>query len=470
MPSSASFVSISLIGSALVASNASWPVPALWRDHCPPSKRGRVAACPRHGRLCSQDATIGSSEDMVHELLACGRSLRHARFSLAMPAVAVAQRSDSAVRRSPRTARSTICRCSTTGELARASRARAGRIVFEFTGDACEGYTLTFRQVTVLGGAKSGRASSDLRSTTFEDGDGSTVALQDREPSGDRARRAIVDGVASREDRRRGTRQPHAAEARDADLEPAEALVPDRADEAGHRGGAQAGETHADRHGLRRLGQGRKVYDTLSVIGKPDRRAPARSRRRCAQAGWTRLARWPVTISYFEAGAGRTGRRSTRSSFELYENGVSARAEARLRRVRPEGRTAQRLDLPRHRAPARAERGAVTLSRRRFRGSRSTRPRMTASRPKLARSVSIAASASRQPRRSIDRARSPGRPPAGSSRSRRADADQAVARAVAFAAQELAAGLEDAGRRAASARAGARRGCAAGSPPSSASG
>ena len=48
-----------------------------------------------------------------------------------------------------RTAPSTTCRCSAPAGRA-ASTARRGRIAFDFGGDACDGYTLKYRQVTVL--------------------------------------------------------------------------------------------------------------------------------------------------------------------------------------------------------------------------------------------------------------------------------------------------------------------------------
>jgi hypothetical protein len=47
-----------------------------------------------------------------------------------------------------------------------------GRIAFDFTGDACEGYALSFRQVTVIEGSETGPRNIDVRTTNFEDGDG----------------------------------------------------------------------------------------------------------------------------------------------------------------------------------------------------------------------------------------------------------------------------------------------------------
>jgi hypothetical protein len=46
-----------------------------------------------------------------------------------------------------------------------------GRILYDFTGSACEGYKLDFRQVSELDNGEGKVSLSDLRSSTWEDGD-----------------------------------------------------------------------------------------------------------------------------------------------------------------------------------------------------------------------------------------------------------------------------------------------------------
>jgi hypothetical protein len=48
-----------------------------------------------------------------------------------------------------------------------------GRILYDFSGSACEGYKLEFRQVSELDNGEGKTTLSDLRSTTWEDGVGS---------------------------------------------------------------------------------------------------------------------------------------------------------------------------------------------------------------------------------------------------------------------------------------------------------
>ena len=50
-------------------------------------------------------------------------------------------------------------------------RRRARRIVYDFDGNSCEGYSLKFRQVSELDSGEGKVSTSDLRSTTWEGGD-----------------------------------------------------------------------------------------------------------------------------------------------------------------------------------------------------------------------------------------------------------------------------------------------------------
>ena len=63
-----------------------------------------------------------------------------------------------------------------------------GRMVFEITGSACEGYTQNMRFVTKMGSAEGQPSVTDLRSKTFEDGAATTfrftsTQLHDQKPS-----------------------------------------------------------------------------------------------------------------------------------------------------------------------------------------------------------------------------------------------------------------------------------------------
>jgi len=194
-----------------------------------------------------------------------------------------------------------------------------GRIAFDFTGDACAGYGLKYRQVTVLESAETGARTSDLRTATFEDGDGK--AFRFKTDSGPDAKREPVEGEAERQD---GTgltvrlKQPK----RDSVTFDGDIVFPTahmrRLVEA-----ARAGQTTLSVKVFDGSEDGRKVYDTLAVIGR--RIEPGRVDALEAAAHQERLAklaRWPVTLSYFTAGEGERTPVYV-LSFDLYENGVS---------------------------------------------------------------------------------------------------------------------------------------------------
>ena len=205
------------------------------------------------------------------------------------------------------------------GGGSRSMEAARGRIAFDFTGDACEGYALNYRQVTVLESGETGPRTSDLRTSTFESGDGSSLRFKtDSQLEG--STRSSVDGDA---EFRSGVltvrlKQPK----RETFSVPEEPLFPTM-----HMKrlimAARAGETTLTVKVFDGSDDGRKVYDTLAVIGR--RIEPGRDGQlepAARQDGLSRLPRWPVTLSYFAPGDGERTPIYT-ISFELYENGVS---------------------------------------------------------------------------------------------------------------------------------------------------
>src|SRR6187401_24894 len=73
-----------------------------------------------------------------------------------------------------------------------------GRIVYDFSGSACEGYALQFRQVTELDNGEGKVSLSDLRTTTWEQGDGKSFRFKSQNYM-DQQQIGEVDGSADRE-------------------------------------------------------------------------------------------------------------------------------------------------------------------------------------------------------------------------------------------------------------------------------
>ena len=78
-----------------------------------------------------------------------------------------------------------------------------GRILYNFTGNACEGYTSEFRQVSELDSGEGKLTFSDLRSTSWEDAAGKSYRFKID------ARMNDSDSCAGRRHRRAGRRSHH---------------------------------------------------------------------------------------------------------------------------------------------------------------------------------------------------------------------------------------------------------------------
>src|SRR5882762_8555827 len=72
-----------------------------------------------------------------------------------------------------------------------------GRILYNFSGNACEGYTSEFRQVSQLDVGEGKTMLSDLRSSSWEDGAGKSYRFKVDSRSND-SDASSVDGIAER--------------------------------------------------------------------------------------------------------------------------------------------------------------------------------------------------------------------------------------------------------------------------------
>jgi hypothetical protein len=193
-----------------------------------------------------------------------------------------------------------------------------GRIAIEFGGDACEGYTTKFRQVTVLESSEAGSRTLDTRTVTYEAADG--AALRFKTDSRDGRADEAVDGEASVRDGNLSIRlkQPKSEtlQVRAQPVFPSAHMK--RLIEAG-----QAGQSALAVQVFDGSDDGKKVYDTYAVIGRRiEPGAGTNLEKSATQDPVARLPRWPVTISYYKADAGDQTPTYT-LSFELYENGIS---------------------------------------------------------------------------------------------------------------------------------------------------
>jgi hypothetical protein len=206
----------------------------------------------------------------------------------------------------------------TRGNSAVAAR---GRILYDFSGNACEGYALQFRQVSELDNGEGKVTLSDLRSTTWEDGAAKKFIFK----SQNYLNETLLDSVDGQAERQRDKvavtlNQPVA---KTFDLEAGMVFPTDHMRRI--IAAAREGKNILELPVYDGSEKGEKVYDTLTVIGAeiaPNERVP-----NDAAAGKQALAglkRWPVTVSYFDKTA-RSGDQAPvyAIKFEVYENGVS---------------------------------------------------------------------------------------------------------------------------------------------------
>ena len=203
----------------------------------------------------------------------------------------------------------------------RSMSAVQGRILYDFTGSACEGYALQFRQVSQLDSGEGKVLLSDLRATTWEDGTAKRLRFHSQNFLNDNIRDA-VDGQAERIEKGIGVKLTK-PEDKSLDFS-AEVVFP--TEHVRHIiAAARSGKTVYEAVVYDGSETGEKLYDTLAVIGKeigPQERLPTDAA--AGKAALNALPRWPVTISYFDKSK-QTGEQTPvyAITFELYENGVS---------------------------------------------------------------------------------------------------------------------------------------------------
>jgi hypothetical protein len=199
-----------------------------------------------------------------------------------------------------------------------------GRILYDFSGSACAGYELKFRQVSQLE-SEGKSVLSDLTSTTWEDG----AAKSFRFDSQNRMNERPTDTAVGQAERKAKAVAVELSKPERKSLSlPAGVVFPTE-----HMRrivlAARAGRATLELPVYDGSENGQKLYDTFTLIGQPI--APGEQPPQDAAAkvpALGKLTRWPVTISYYDhrsESQARTGEQTPSYviNFELYENGIS---------------------------------------------------------------------------------------------------------------------------------------------------
>jgi len=194
--------------------------------------------------------------------------------------------------------------------------AAAGLIAYEFRGSTCEGYASNFRQLTELQRSEGGAVASDINAVSFEDGEAKSLHFEiSTQTAG--AAQPPISGSAAREDN--GSIDVDLVKPGKEKVDIGrDILFPTQHVERIISTAKQGGRVLEARV-FDGSDTGKKVYSTLTIIGPQHKGESLDS---AVSPKLAEVARWPVTISYFNE-VNKDSAPDYTMSFDLYENGVS---------------------------------------------------------------------------------------------------------------------------------------------------
>jgi hypothetical protein len=191
-----------------------------------------------------------------------------------------------------------------------------GRMVYEFNGSPCDGYTVNFRFVTRIDTDEVSRVT-DQQTTTYEDLEAGTFRFVTRSYVDEQLDTEISGSASGDADGVRVAIDKPEARTFDltAGLFPTDHMI-ELIDKA------KAGERFYESRIYDGSEDGDKVMLTTTVIGAPQ--TPEGDDAEAAEAGSFADDRfWPVSIAYFEDASVGDELPTYRISFKLYENGLT---------------------------------------------------------------------------------------------------------------------------------------------------
>ncbi len=204
----------------------------------------------------------------------------------------------------------------------------SGRMVYEFNGAACEGYSVTFRYVTRFGDSNGGARVTDLQASSFEAGNGETFQFLNK---------MFINRALADETRGRALHEKSGVAVELTQPEPKSVNIPGEALFPTQHlqkilATAKAGKNILVADVFDGSETGDKIYATTAIIGE-EKRGEETTRNGSDSSRTEGLFEsigsgryWPVTISYFEnVDQGGEITPIYQLEFLLYDNGVSRR-------------------------------------------------------------------------------------------------------------------------------------------------
>lgn len=195
-----------------------------------------------------------------------------------------------------------------------------GRMVFEITGSACEGYGVTFRLVNRYNYREGTSRLVDVQSTSFEAGDARRFDYQEKES---------VDSAAGAEKRTLVERQAPDQEAdgeikspQPADFKLAGGVMFPMQHQLQVINAALAGESRFVAE-VFDGSEGEKTVQAIATIGARIAPGAGKDKDEPQAKPLQSMAAWPVSIAYFPTGEDAETP-NFQITFQLYENGVAS--------------------------------------------------------------------------------------------------------------------------------------------------
>lgn len=205
-----------------------------------------------------------------------------------------------------------------------------GRIVYELTGSACEGYTQNMRFVTVTSNSEGGSQTTDLRTSSWEQ-----VPAQKLRFSSSTYNNDELAEQARGQAQRAGPLDAPSVELAKPDKKSFSVTAPvyfPMQHSAALLQAARAGRSHFSADLYDGSENGAKVYSTSALIGLPVPPGKRAIKALTGQKAGTTLdsvSSWPVSISYFaQAAPGQPKHKDElplyEMSYRFHENGVTS--------------------------------------------------------------------------------------------------------------------------------------------------
>jgi hypothetical protein len=198
-----------------------------------------------------------------------------------------------------------------------------GRLVYEFTGSTCQGYTLNTRLVTEIFDREGKPNTTDIRSESFEEADGGKFRFTTAQYVNNKLSES-TKGTASR---RRRNREAVIVELEKPKKEAltlsGNVFFPTQHSLAVLKA-ASSGQNRLQADIYDGSEKGVKVYETTTAIGGPlaggeNAKLPAIKNADALNG----VVSWPVVVSYYDPTQKKDGLPTYEISFRMYANGVS---------------------------------------------------------------------------------------------------------------------------------------------------